>query len=224
MVTHGRRDRLRIRNGQRLTAPPRRRLQRPGAHFPTVVDPCRRVRHDADVGEVTAVRRFAVAGLLSLIALVGCGTSRTSLLAAHVHLPCPAKPTGALCIRVFAHHLELDDAIGYLVSSEPTLENTTWRLVLTTYNCDPGRGVEPRCSPSRVFPGPTRHGLPPAASSCRSPATGAITATPPGCHDTLAQEMATHGDWTGLDQLAQGKPMTFAHPAWLCVSEQVFKD
>jgi len=191
----------------------------------TVVDRCPCVRDDAAVGEVTAVRRLAAVALLGLIALVGCSTSKTSSLpTAHVQLPCPAKPTGTLCIRVFAHHLELDDAVGYLVSSEPSLENKTWRLVLTSYDCDPGHGVRSRCAPSGVFPGPIRHGLPPAATSCRSAATGAITTTPAGCHDTLTQAMATHGDWAGLDQLAQGKPMTFAHPVWLCVSEQVFKD
>jgi hypothetical protein len=159
---------------------------------------------------------------LSLIALFGCSASQSSSPATHSQLPCPAKPNGALCIRVFAHHLELDDAVGYLVSSGTTLLNTTWRLVLTSYRCDPGYQVQPRCNASGVFPGPTRHGLPPAATSCRVPGAGVITTTPAGCHDTLAQAMATHGDWTGLGLLAQGKPMTFAHPVWLCVSEQVF--
>lgn len=175
------------------------------------------------VGKTKAVRHLVAATSLSLI-VVGCSTSNGSLPATRAQLPCPAKPTGSLCIRVFAHHLELRDAIGYLVSSEPTLANTTWRLVLTSYRCDPGRSLRPRCAPSDVFPGPSRHGLPPAATSCRMPATGAITTTAPGCHDTLAQEMATHGDWTGLDQLARGEPMAFAHPVWLCVSEQVLTD
>jgi len=173
------------------------------------------------VGGVKAVRRLAALLVLSLLAVCGCTQSKASTPVGQSHLPCPAKPTGALCIKVFAHDLQVDDAIGYLVSSEPTLMNKTWRLVLTTYNCDPGKGVQPRCAASGVFPGPTHHGLPPAATSCRVPATGATTTTPPGCHDTVAQAMATHGDWAGLTLLAQGKPMTLTHRVWLCVSEEV---
>jgi len=110
------------------------------------------------------VRRLAALLVLSLLAVCGCTQSKASTPVGQSHLPCPAKPTGALCIKVFAHDLQVDDAIGYLVSSEPTLMNKTWRLVLTTYNCDPGKGVQPRCAASGVFPGPTHHGLPPAAT------------------------------------------------------------
>lgn len=170
---------------------------------------------------VKDVRRLTALLVLSLLAVSGCAQSHASTPAAEGRLPCPAKPTGALCIKVFAHHLEVDDAIGYLVSSEPTLMNKTWRLVLTSYSCDPGEAVQPKCAASGVFPGPTRHGLPPAATSCRVPATGAITTAPPGCHDTVAQAMGSHGDWAGLVQLGDGKPMTFPHRVWLCVSEQV---
>lgn len=166
-------------------------------------------------------RRLAAVTLLSLVALCGCGGSTGSPPAVRAQLPCPAKPTGDLCIRLVAHHLQLEDAIGYLVSSGSTLTNATWRLVLTSYPCNPGYDAQPRCSATGAFPGPARHGLPPGATSCRVPSTGAITTAPPGCHDTLAQAMATHGDWAGLDLLAQGKPKTFAHPVWLCVSEQV---
>lgn len=167
------------------------------------------------------MRRLTAVTLLSLVALSGCGGSNASPPAGRTQLPCPAKPTGNLCIRVVAQHLRLGDVIGYLVSSESTLTNTTWRLVLSSYPCDPGYGAQPRCRATGVFPGPARHGLPPAATSCRVPSTGAVTTAPPGCHDTVAQAMGTHGDWAGMDPLSQGKPMTFGHPVWLCVSEEV---
>jgi len=46
---------------------------------------------------------------------------------------------------------------------------------------------------------------------------GQIVTAPSGCHDTLAQEMASFGDFAGFDRL----PRRFVSPVWFCVSEQL---
>jgi hypothetical protein len=128
---------------------------------------------------------------------------------------CPAKPNGALCIRMFANHTTVNDVVGYLSSSESTLTAKTWRLELAAYGCDPGQGVKTRCTPSTTYPGPTRTGQPPESSSCRT-ANGTVLTGPPGCHNTLAQAMASHGDWSGLHSPTK----TLASRTWFCVSEE----
>lgn len=174
------------------------------------------------MAEASQVRIARAAAGLILLGVTGCSSSTAAPTAARLGLPCPAKPTGALCIRVLAHHLRVDDVIGYLASSEPVLTGQTWRLVLSTFPCDPGLAARPRCAPTSAFPGPIRHGEPPAATSCRVPAGGVVVTAPAGCHDTLAQAMGSQGDWTGFDPLStQDKPVTFNKPVWLCVSEQL---
>ena len=175
------------------------------------------------MGGLDRGRLCAALVVLSLAGLVGCSSSSSvSANGAEASLPCSAKPTGNLCIRVFSHHLEVDDVIGYIVSSQPTLAGRTWRLVLTSYSCDPGVARQPKCNASGEFPGPTRRGLPPVATSCRASATGAVVTEPPGCHDTLGQAVGSLGDWAGFEPLAtQDKPVKFNSPVWLCVSEQL---
>jgi hypothetical protein len=112
------------------------------------------------------------------------------------------------------------DVIAYLAASDSPLAGRTWRLVLSRYRCDPGPGALPRCAAAASYPGPTRHGRPPVQTSCRTSA-GATVTTPTGCHDTLAQELASFGDWTGFYRFADGKPKTFGAGVWLCVSEQI---
>ena len=154
--------------------------------------------------------------------LAGCGSASPMSPTASRGLPCPAKPTGALCIKVVSHHLEVNDVIGYIVSSEPTLSGRTWRLVLNTYPCDPGQAAQPMCPANGEFPGPARHDLPPAATSCRASATGAVATAPSGCHDTLGQAMGSLGDWAGFEPLTtKDQPVTFKTAVWLCVSEQL---
>lgn len=130
-----------------------------------------------------------------------------------------AYPFRDLCIKVIrgADPATVGDVIGYLSSSGTSLDGKTWRLVLNRYSCDPQAG----CGPAKVYPGPTRHGPPPASTSCRVTGTGTMVTAPPDCHDTLAQAMATHGDWAGFYRLADGQARRFASGIWLCVSEQV---
>src|SRR5689334_13478387 len=97
-------------------------------------------------------RAAAVSVLVALAAagLVGC-SSKPPGLGSTSSTECPAKPSGALCIRVVADHATVDDVVGYLSSSESTLGAKTWRLVLTTYGCDPGQGVRSKCGPSATY-------------------------------------------------------------------------
>jgi hypothetical protein len=168
------------------------------------------------------IARYASAGLLVLaVGLTGCGSSRS--LGSSVTLQCRPKASGALCIRVISHGATVDDVIGYLSASKSPLAGSTWRLVLTAYGCNPGVNSISRCVPSGSFAGPTRLGPPPQATSCRT-ATVATVVSAPGCDVTLAQEMATHGDWAGFFGFAQGQPHVFAARVWLCVSEQVYSN
>jgi hypothetical protein len=98
-------------------------------------------------------------------------------------------------------------------ASLPILAHHRWQLALAIYPCDPGTGSVPHCIPMKIYPGPTRHGNPPLATSCRN-ANGATTTTPNGCHDTLAQEVATHGDFFGFDP-----PQSLASQVWVCIQE-----
>ena len=107
------------------------------------------------------------------------------------------------------------DVIGYLSASDSPLAGKTWRLVLSRYDCDPGSATQPKCSAAATYPGPTRHGRPPRQTSCRTQ-SGTTVTTPTGCHNTLAQQLGSFGDWSGLTL-----PERFASSTWLCVSEQI---
>jgi hypothetical protein len=169
------------------------------------------------MNENAVVLRSSVAtvALAACLMLAGCGSAGPRLSAS---LPCPAKPDGMLCIKVIhsSDRATVNDVVGYLASSGTSLSGKTWRLALNRYACDPQSG----CEPAATYPGPTRHGLPPEATSCRTVGGETVTA-PAGCHDTLAQAMASLGDWAGFYGLAAGRPKTFGSRVWLCVAEQV---
>jgi len=152
-----------------------------------------------------AILGAAVVALL----LAGCGGSKA------LPLQCASKPRGALCIKVFQHGRSVRDVIGYLAASEPILAGRKWQLALAIYPCDPGTGSVPSCIPAKIFPGPTRQGDPPLATSCRT-ADGATTTIPTGCHDTLAQETASFGAFVGFHP-----PKSFTSEVWLCIEEKV---
>ena len=157
--------------------------------------------------------RAGLAALACTLALSACGSasSKVPVLAGQ---KCPPRPTGALCIKLFESGHAVRDVIGYLSASDSPLAGKTWRLTLSGFACDPGSEPRPNCSPSATYPGPTRHGRPPIETSCRE--NGSTTTTPPGCHDTLAEELASFGDWPGF-----GVPKKFATRTWLCVSEEI---
>jgi hypothetical protein len=163
---------------------------------------------------------LGLAALGGAAALSGCGSASGSPpLPAYAGTLCPVQPNGELCIKVLDQGLTKDvivkDAIGYLAASDSPLAGMTWRLVLGRYVCDPGSAVRPRCSPSATYPGPTRRGRPPQQTSCRTESGKTVTA-PTGCHNTLAQEFGSFGDWSGLTV-----PKRVASGTWFCVSEQI---
>jgi hypothetical protein len=119
---------------------------------------------------------------------------------------------------VFQHGNAVQDVIGYLSASDSPLAGKTWRLALSRYACDPGSAARPRCAAAATYPGPTRHGPPPRQTSCRTQSGQTVT-TPSGCHDTLAQEMASVGDWSGF-----AVPKRFASRTWICVAEELRTD
>jgi hypothetical protein len=164
--------------------------------------------------DAEARRRSIVIGAAVLAAAFsGCGSasSKVPVLAGQ---KCPPRPAGALCIKLFESGHAVRDVIGYLSASESPLAGKTWRLTLSRYACDPGSGPRPNCRPRATYPGPTRHGRPPIQTSCRQ--NGSTTTTPLGCHDTLAEELASFGDWPGFDV-----PKKLATRTWLCVSEEI---
>lgn len=143
------------------------------------------------------MRRGVIAialGALSFAA-AGCGGS------GGISLPCSPQPQGKLCIEVFRDGKKVTDAIGYLSASQSPLAGKTWRLVLT--------------AGGHAYPGPTRHGNAPQATFCKD-SFGKTVTTAPGCHDVLAAEYASLGDFTGFSP-----PKTFGSAVDLCVSEQI---
>lgn len=162
------------------------------------------------------VGAMALAGAL---VLSGCGsTSRATPPTPQVSalLPCAAQPEGALCIKVFRVRHAVADVVAYLAASESPFAGRTWRLVMSQYPCDPGSQPLPGCRPVATYPGPTRHGRPPLGTSCREKGSTKVVTAPSGCHDTLAQEIASFGAFAGFNP-----PHTFTSRVWLCVSEQV---
>jgi hypothetical protein len=156
-----------------------------------------------------------VAALAITLAFSGCGaTARSVAPAPAAVVLCAAQPNGAPCIKVLQYNHAVHDVIGYLSASHSPLAGRTWRLVLSRYGCDPGSGARPRCSAAATYPGPARHGRPPVQTSCRE--NGVTVTTPRGCHNTLAQEMGSFGDWAGFSL-----PKRFASRAWLCTAEQI---
>ena len=113
------------------------------------------------------------------------------------------------------HGNVVNDVIGYLSASDSPLAGKTWRLALSRYACDPGSAARPACVADATYPGPTRHGAPPVQTYCRAQ-DGTTVTTGTGCHDTLAQEMASIGDWSGFSV-----PKRLASRTWLCVAEQI---
>ena len=161
-----------------------------------------------------------VLGIVILLCTTACSAS------VHLGSPvpklsnqCAAKPGGgALCIHVLKVNGGVGDVIGYLASTESPLKGKHWRLVLSSYGCDPGTGTTPACSPVDVYPTATRHGTPPVQTYCRR-ADGTLDRTSPGCHNTLAADYASFGDWGGFAVGSDGyRP---AQETWLCVSEQI---
>jgi hypothetical protein len=63
-----------------------------------------------------------------------------------------------------------------------------------------------------------RHGVPPIETFCRL-ANGEKDTTSPNCHNTLASEYASQGDWSGFPLTGEG--YTVRQKIWLCVSEQI---
>lgn len=154
---------------------------------------------------------LVIGALVGVLALSGCGGSGSA------PLPCSPQPSGALCIKVFHDGLTVSDVMTYLSASESPLAGRMWRLALGRFPCDPGTGSQPSCSPTSRYAGPTRHGNPPIAVYCRAgngTSTIVITA-PSGCHDTLAQEAASLGEFTGF-----APPKSFTARSWLCVWEE----
>ena len=159
---------------------------------------------------------LGLAALGSAVAPAGCGSASGS--AVPISAPtvlCAPQPKGALCIKVFQDGHVVHDVIGYLAASDSPLAGKTWRLVLGRYACDPGSAPRPSCAPAATYPGPTRNGRPPRQTSCRTQSGSTVT-TPVGCHDTLAQELGSFGDWSGFVL-----PRRFTSRMWLCVAEQI---
>jgi len=158
-----------------------------------------------------------VLGLIVAAAACGSGSSNSS---PGFSDPCLAKPQGgALCIKVYADDGTVRDVIGYLSSKESPLEGRRWRLLLSTYPCDPGTDAKPACARTKSYPATAHRGTPTIESSCRRP-NGASDRKPPGCHNTLESEYASQGDWT-LFPLA-GKGLHVRQRTWFCVSEQIW--
>ena len=135
-------------------------------------------------------------------------------------LPCSPRPSGALCIHLVSNGRTLEDVIGYVSASSWRLGDSPWRLVLHSYTCNPGPSGPARCAPIGSFAGPDRRGAPPLSVTCRQIGSAATVTSPSLCHIVLAQEMATHGDWTGFYRLSQGQAQQFTSSTWLCISEQ----
>jgi hypothetical protein len=159
---------------------------------------------------------LGLAALAGSLALSGCGSaSGAPGIPSYAGTLCPAQPSGEPCVKVLDRGHVVDDVIGYLSASDSPLAGKTWRLVLSRYSCDPASAARPKCSPAAIYPGPTRHGLPPARTSCRTQSGETVT-TPNGCHNALAQQMGSFGDWSGF-----ALPTRFPSRTWLCVSEQI---
>jgi hypothetical protein len=159
---------------------------------------------------------LGLAALAGALALAGCGSASGSAIpAADPMKLCAPQPHGAVCIKVFQNNHAVTDVIGYLSATDSPLAGKTWRLVLSRYGCDPGSAAHPNCTAAATYPGPTRHGRPPQQTSCRTQSGETVT-TPSGCHDTLAQELASFGDWSGFTV-----PKRFPSNTWLCVAEQI---
>lgn len=157
-----------------------------------------------------------LAAVAGAVVLSGCGSAAGSTaLPAYAGTLCPPQPHGEPCIKVLDRGHVVRDVIGYLSASDSPLAGKTWRLVLSRYDCDPGSAARPRCSAQATYPGPTRRGRPTRQTSCRTQSGKTVT-TPNGCHNTLAQELASFGDWSGL-----AVPKRFASNTWLCVAEQI---
>ncbi|HZS30666.1 MAG TPA: hypothetical protein VFA37_05370 [Gaiellaceae bacterium] len=136
-----------------------------------------------------------VVALVGVVLLAGCGGS------GGISLPCSPEPQGHLCLKVFHNGSTVTDAIAYLSATESPLAGKTWRLVLAT---DGG-----------TFPGRTHHGLPPDQTFCKDQAGHTVT-TGDGCHDTLAEERASVGDFPRF-----AVPKKLPTGTQLCVSEEI---
>jgi hypothetical protein len=140
-------------------------------------------------------RAFAIlVGAVSVFLLAGCGRSSSAF-----SLPCNPQPHGQLCVKLVRANGKVSDVIGYLAASDSPLTRRTWRLVLS--------------AGGKSFDGPTRHGNPPRATSCRD-SNGNTVTTPAGCHDTLASAYAALGEFPGLH-------LPLPSGIRLCLSEQL---
>lgn len=162
--------------------------------------------------------RAGVVVLASLLGAVGCSGS-AGLPTPSFNNPCPAKPQGGgLCINVMSVNGVVRDVIGYLSLRDSPLAGRRWRLVLSSYGCDPGTGPTPACAASKTYPTAARHGMPPLETFCRQ-ANGDTNTASPGCHDALAAEYASQGAWIGFPG-SDGKGYRVGHQTWLCIAEQ----
>jgi hypothetical protein len=133
---------------------------------------------------------------LAAAVLAGCGSGSNPL-----GLPCNPQPNGAICVKVFNDHLHVRDVIVYLSASDSPLAGKTWRLVLT--------------AGGKTYPGERQHGVPPLQVFCKDSAGQTIT-TGNGCHDTLADQRASIGEFPGFNP-----PMSLNSAGDVCVAEQI---
>jgi hypothetical protein len=170
---------------------------------------------------VVRFARMCVLGLaaVSTVALTGCASSGSGY-------PTRTRCAGEVCIQVTRSGLTVSDVIGYFAPAGTSVSDRTWRLALTSYDCDPGSHHPSRCLPTGSYPGPARHGDPPAKATCTSnKSVPGGQATPASCLGHLAEELATHGDWSGFFEFAQGRGgHTFIRATWLCVAAQLLAD
>jgi len=141
------------------------------------------------------MKRGVLALAVIVFALAGCGSSHG------ISLACDPQPQGALCLKIFRDKGKVTDIVAYFSASESPLTGKTWRLALAW-------------GKSGISPGRTRHGNPPQETFCKDSHGNTVT-TGSGCHDTLASEFASFGDFPGF------RVPLASIPEPLCVQEQV---
>jgi hypothetical protein len=133
----------------------------------------------------------AAATALAIIALGGCSSSHGTPSATR----CDQFRDGAACIKIFGTQHAVADVIAYYSPGSTAVNNKTWRIDLSTFSCDPKSST---CHASASYAGPTRHGNPPASSTCQIRMTNTAPDTN-ACYKTMAMELAHFGDWPGFD-------------------------
>jgi hypothetical protein len=139
-----------------------------------------------------------IAAAVGAVMLAGCGGST---LPHPTSLPCNPQPQGALCLKIFKDNGKVTDVVAYLSASDSPLTGKTWRLALTYGDM-------------ASFPTRSHHGNPPAETFCKDGQGNTVT-TGNGCHDILASEFASAGDFPGF------RVPRASIPVPLCLHEQV---